>query len=120
MNTSYDMLARAMQSLDETNKDALLRWMNERLAHAGIDDQGARRALLGDLVDLTEVPTPAPGTPCQRFDVQGGWLERNQEGEYWGRLELDPTVTLVFVMDQSGAAVSFSPVTPEFVQTGWE
>lgn len=120
MRTTFETLTRTMQSLDEETKDALLRWMAERLERASIEDQATQRALLGDLIDLTDVSSAVPPTPTQRFAVTDGWLERTEVGEYWGRLELAPAVSLIFVMDATGAKVSFTPNAPEFVATGWE
>lgn len=122
--TDFSHLTRTMQGIDEDAKEDLLFWFRAALERAGLEDPTTQRVLLSDMIGLCEIPL-APGeriNESQRFEVAGGWLARDEAGQYWGKLQVDDAAAqeLLFVFDQHGAVTSWGPKAPAFVATDWE
>lgn len=118
----YQHLTKTMQAIDEDAKQDLLFYLNAALERAGLADPTAQRAVLADMIGLCELPL-APGervNEAQRFEVCGGWLARDEQGQHWGRLQVADALQLTLVFDAKGAVTSWDPRTPAFVATQWE
>lgn len=118
----FTHLTRTMQAIDEDAKEDLLHYLRQALQRAGLEDPTVQKVLLADVLGLTDIPL-APGervNQSQRFEVFGGWLARDEQGQYWGRLQLEDAQLLTVVFDTHGAVTSWEPRTPPFVATHWE
>ena len=118
----FTHLTRTLQGIDEDAKEDLLHYLRAALERAGLEDPTTQRVLIQDMIRLCEIPL-APGeriNESQRLEVLGGWLARDEQGQYWGRLQVADALQLTLVFDQRGAVTSWAPQAPAFVATDWE